>query len=215
MRINTTRTNTLRHAYRWRSLLDIALHPLLMPTYVVITFFHHLFPYTVHNRNTMLLITLYFVATCLAPLMISFSAIVRSKHYDMWRPKSRESSIIVILITLVFYATSLLFYRSFYFLSFMSAPVIIGMALIMIRLFTISRTSIDMHMAALSAALTYIYCLSFQLATTLSTSSYMLLALGGLLAYSSIETRQATPRSLLYGLLAGFATSLTCFIIFK
>jgi len=215
MRINTAKTKTLRHTCCWRRIFDIVLHPLMMPTYVVITFFTLLFPYSIHSESTMLLIPLYLIATFLAPMLISAFAMRKMKQKDLWRPRTSEGSILVIMFCLIFYATSLLFYRNFFFLPFMEAPIIIAIALILCRLFSMSRQVIDMHSAAISATIVYIYYFCLKLGLSLSPTIYLLLVLGGILAFLAIESHRATPRSILFGALTGCIASLACSLIFQ
>jgi len=188
---------------------------MLMPTYVVITFFTVLFPYSIHSNSTLLLILLYLIATFLAPLLISAFAMRKLKHPDLWRPRAKEGSIFVMLFCLIFYATSLLLYRSFFFLPFMEAPIIIAIALILCRFFSMSRQDIDMHTTAICATIVYIFHFCIRCGLPLSPSIYLLVAFGGILAYFAIESHRATPRSILFGALTGCVASLACSLIFQ
>ncbi len=215
MRINTTQTKVLRLTHRIRYLLDIVLHPMLMPTYVVLTTFTRLFPYSTRNGNTLLLILLYLVSTFIAPIVFCHFTMHKMRQRNLWRPQTLEGSLIVMIYSLIFYASVLIFYRNIFFLPFMRMPIIIAIALITCRLLTLSRHLFDMHTASLCATITYIYQFTFRCGIPPTPPVYLLIILGGMLAYFAFESHRTTLRQLLFGALTGIAISLSCSLLFQ
>lgn len=191
----------------WQKVLSTILHPVVMPTIGILTYFI-ITPNHITIREQLYLFITVFIATYLFPmlLLIFLKLTGRIKSFEV--PSIKERKVPLFLMTCIFLFLGKFFqqYTIVNDLSFLFYGTLLGLIAVYFIFFLNIKTSL--HLLSAGSALGFFVTLQLIYNISLLPLIVIFMLLAGLLATARLDLKAHTPKEVYLGFFIGFSCQL-------
>ncbi len=196
----------------WQKILSTILHPVVMPTIGILTYFM-VTPNQIDIRQQLYLFVTVFITTYLVPmlLLIFLKLTGRIESFEVSSIKERKIPMFIMMCVFLFLGKFFNKFDLFNELSYLFFGTLIGLMIVYFTFFLKIKTSL--HLLSMGSALGFFIIL--QLIYNISILPLILIftILSGVLATARLDLKAHTPKEVYLGFFLGFSCQLLTYYI--
>lgn len=194
----------------WQKYISTLLHPVVMPTIGILSFFL-ITPNRISIRQQTYLLTILFLATYVLPmlLLVFLKLIGKIKSFEVRSIEERKIPLFIMIsvfLALGRFFNSLTIVRELTYLCF---GTLLGLIIVYFIFFTKTKTSL--HLLSMGSAIGFFIVLQLLYNVSLLPLIVIFIILSGLLATARLDLKAHTPKEVYLGFILGILSQLTIY----